>query len=105
MGIGERWPAFRSSQEQTVMDPSRDGQDDPFRHTHELRTGLTGIKAHAQLLLRHLRRNGLVDSARLQHRAETIDQLTGRMTDAVSHIEDYFRRTNRLSNGTRREGE
>lgn len=88
-----------------MTDPAIDRQDDPYRHTHELRTGLTAIKAHAQLLLRHLRRNGQVDPARLQRRAETIDQLTGRMSDVISRLEGYFMRTPRTPNGPQRNGQ
>jgi hypothetical protein len=80
-----------------------DGHDDPLQHTHELRTALTGIKAHAQLLLRHLRRTGSVDPDRLRWRTETIDQLTGRMIDAISCVEDYFKRNGGTTNGPQRD--
>ena len=88
-----------------MTDPPMNGQDDPYRHTHELRTGLTGIKAHAQLLLRHLRRDGSIDPDRLRRRAESIDRLTGRMTVAIARVEDYVRHTGRSPNQRRQDGE
>ncbi|HEY7034208.1 MAG TPA: hypothetical protein VH482_22910 [Thermomicrobiales bacterium] len=88
-----------------MTDSSADGHDDPFRHTHELRTALTGVKAHAQLLLRHLRQGGPVDPVHLQRRVETIDLLSGRMVEAISRVEDHFGRGGRSSDAPQRHRE
>ncbi len=84
---------------------SRHDGDDRFRHTHELRTALTGIKAHAQLLVRQVRRTGAVEPGGVQSRAEAIDQLTGRMVEAIARIEDLIRQSGRGRSGAPTDGQ
>jgi signal transduction histidine kinase len=87
-----------------MASPASDDPEDPYAHTHELRTTLTAIRLHAQLLLRRVRCNGTVDPEYLRRRAETVDQMTRRMALAIGHLEELLRRNRRATDGSRADG-
>jgi signal transduction histidine kinase len=59
--------------------------------SHELRTPLTTVRAHAQLMLRRLGRDGSVDLVAVERAFGAISQQTGKLTRLVEQLLDVSR--------------
>jgi signal transduction histidine kinase len=59
--------------------------------SHELRTPLTTVRAHAQLMLRRLSRDGVADSVAIERAFGAISQQTGKLTRLVEQLLDVSR--------------